>query len=557
MGTEGQTISNDLLGNTSSLLDLSTNEPTELPHNITNESLETSISSETNLKTVVPAHGDTVTISSLEGPCDSPIRTTPATTGKSLKKRCSDRLLKRTKSLVSGLKSTPGRTIPKRRGRPKKTEDDSLVPLSETTVRSMLTSYKETLNLCRDSIEELKCMVVTIQNNNADLVKRLEAKTADCTDLTKENAYLRSLKTQITSQPTTPEKSLLIGSSIIRDIDEDRLNNTDIKSVSGADIDTIHKAIATMPTTSKFKSITLQVGSIDCSKRDNVQAIQDDYRLLVKGAKQRCDHVIVSSITPRADNTDAQARIDLVNSALMSICLDEDCEFINNDIDFKLRDGTINEGYLLQDKLHLSDAGTNRLGVNLKLDAKFNTVAKPRQKRNRRNRQRQHNPPNANTRNDYANVTSQKDTMPHVTILPAQQSNANCAPSNININNECLNNIQHNDQRQANSGPIQSNTCTNTVRPLMSQYSQPPNQCNVNQSSNSVKPSARQHLSKGAPGACRKCGLSGHLTSTCWHPQTVRCYSCNGLGHKSVNCKSIATSNRYGVLSEDSAYYNN
>ena len=54
--------------------------------------------------------------------------------------------------------------------------------------------------------------------------------------------------------------------------------------------------------------------------------------------------------------------------------------YINNDTSFKLADGSINDGYLLRDGLHLSKQGTNRLVRNLSLKIKsdhVNDVTKP------------------------------------------------------------------------------------------------------------------------------------------------------------------------------------
>ncbi|CAH1780386.1 unnamed protein product [Owenia fusiformis] len=258
---------------------------------------------------------------------------------------------------------------------------------------NILTSMHTTLKATQVSLDALQRTNDALQSTNTDLVKQLASKTADCIELNKENMQLRN-RLLVADQPSTKQdarcqKSLLIGSSIVRDVDETRLLDTEVISISGGKIADANRTIAEK--SGSYKSIILQVGSNDCAKCEDLDKIAEDYKMLVKGAKQRTNNVIISSITPRTDNDTAQATIDLINAGLVTIAEDENCTFVNNDLDFKLRDGTVNAGYLLPDGLHLSDAGTNRLGVNLKLNTNLKSVAKPR---NRRRNKPKHNATN-------------------------------------------------------------------------------------------------------------------------------------------------------------------
>ena len=60
-------------------------------------------------------------------------------------------------------------------------------------------------------------------------------------------------------------------------------------------------------------------------------------------------------------------RIREFNTALKVACDDLGAEFIDHDLSFHLQDGTINDGYLLSDGVHLSGTTTNKLFSNLKL----------------------------------------------------------------------------------------------------------------------------------------------------------------------------------------------
>ena len=76
---------------------------------------------------------------------------------------------------------------------------------------------------------------------------------------------------------------------------------------------------------------------------------------------------MVSSVCPRQRPLEVTERIGAVNTGLSVLC-DEMCVSpINNDRSFYLQDGTVNDGYLLPDGVHLTKPAINKLVANLKL----------------------------------------------------------------------------------------------------------------------------------------------------------------------------------------------
>ena len=59
--------------------------------------------------------------------------------------------------------------------------------------------------------------------------------------------------------------------------------------------------------------------------------------------------------------------IDAVNAGLQGLCEDEDVSFVNNDPSFHLADGSINDGYIMKDGVHLTYNAVNKLARNLNL----------------------------------------------------------------------------------------------------------------------------------------------------------------------------------------------
>ncbi|CAH1798661.1 unnamed protein product [Owenia fusiformis] len=342
------------------------------------------------------------------------------------------------------------------------------------------------MTMLRDMSEDIKHLK-DINKTNADLVKQLSRKTADNEELHKEVATLRKqLVNKTVSPPNDNVKSLLIGSSIVRDIDEAKLNNTEVICIRGGKISDIHKKLLTMKR--KFDHIYLQVGSNDCSEREDVKLISEDYTLLIRTAKQCSSSVTVSSQTPRIGATQTQERIDQLNGFLLCHCQDEDVIFNDNDINFRLKDESINTGYICADKVHLSFAGTNSLAKNLKLKSSCDDVTLPKNKR--------FDPLQKKSQQQPQNKRQTQQHQPNDSISPVMHPQSDM--------------------------PRQSGY-NNTRKPRSKQTYTPQQECHFITSS-------RDNL------VCLKCGEPGHLSPSCWHPNTVRCHSCRELGHKSSRC---------------------
>lgn len=81
-------------------------------------------------------------------------------------------------------------------------------------------------------------------------------------------------------------------------------------------------------------------------------------------------NISLSSIPPRRDQNKFQDNVDIANACLESVADKTNVSFINNENTFKLMDGSINDGYLARDGLHLNRSGSNKLASNMKLHKK-------------------------------------------------------------------------------------------------------------------------------------------------------------------------------------------
>ena len=122
----------------------------------------------------------------------------------------------------------------------------------------------------------------------------------------------------------------------------------------------------------EFGDIIIQVGSNDCATKKPVQEIIENFDKIIEAAKQvsSTGHVTQGGICPRTDDGDAAARGTEVNSRLQQLAEARGCIHVDHSGTFLLRNREVNTACLLQDGLHLSEAGSKALLSNLKLSAK-------------------------------------------------------------------------------------------------------------------------------------------------------------------------------------------
>ncbi|CAH1778114.1 unnamed protein product [Owenia fusiformis] len=287
---------------------------------------------------------------------------------------------------------TPHTTQSKpKRGRPRIAQSQPLPSKSSAATskqrKSTDTFETEVLSLLRTlrtSLDVTNASLAAVQKTNCDLVSQLAAKTAECQSLNAECSSLRkqlnnkSSETRVTPNPASPSKTLLIGSSIIRDVDSSKLDteNVHTECIRGGKISDVCDKIAKADST--YDNIIFQIGSNDCAASDNAETIVDSYKLLLAGGHAIAKSISVSSICPRTDNANAHTTAQAVNAELQVLCENmENTNFVNNDSSFILQDGTVNEGFLNRDGLHLAPSGTNRLVYNMGLTKKVKSVTKP------------------------------------------------------------------------------------------------------------------------------------------------------------------------------------
>ena len=144
--------------------------------------------------------------------------------------------------------------------------------------------------------------------------------------------------TRRTFRQLNQPSSLLIGSSLIRDVD------TEVVGLPGGKLAGIEKKISEL--SSGYDTITVVAGGNDCDTSPSTPAptVIDAFASVIDAAKAKASTVTVSSVCPRLKTADTTNTIDAVNAGLVTLCTDKDVIFADSKPSFTLGDGSVNDG---------------------------------------------------------------------------------------------------------------------------------------------------------------------------------------------------------------------
>ena len=164
------------------------------------------------------------------------------------------------------------------------------------------------------------------------------------------------LQEEVHTAPPLP--NLLLGTSLLRNVDPTKLDNWEVTAKGGATIADLHKELAGLSKGS-YSKLVLVCGSIDLESKSATEVIED-YQAIVATASTIAESITISSILPRADK-DLSEKIKDANADLKHVSGDIGVRFADNDGNFYVSSGSINKAMLTQDGLHLTKHGVDCL----------------------------------------------------------------------------------------------------------------------------------------------------------------------------------------------------
>ncbi|CAC5395801.1 unnamed protein product [Mytilus coruscus] len=161
------------------------------------------------------------------------------------------------------------------------------------------------------------------------------------------------------SNPITGENNkttLIIGSSILKGIQPRGLQNTEVCTNRGANIDRL-KDVIKKKDMSKYRTIIIHIGGNDFDNGDNLQSIRDNYEALLYLLNIKCHphcKFVVSGILPRKG-----FNMHNPNEMLKDLCEQFNIQFIDHTNMFYDKNYRLSYSLFHHDGIHLSKIGTS------------------------------------------------------------------------------------------------------------------------------------------------------------------------------------------------------
>lgn len=405
-------------------------------------------------------------------------------------------------------------------------QDDTLLklpaagegPRTGQDSNDILQTVSEIKSNILEEIKHLRKMLKESKDENKALVDENKSLALENKRLCLKVAELDSkLNANVWQNHRSGKKDLILGDSIIRDIDQTKLQDTVIHCNRGARIQDTINDLDLVAEKGPFGNITLVTGTNDAADHTaDVEGTIEKYKTLINKASGMAEKVSVSSILPRKDQS--QERVDLLNVSLASMCTDSGevdlskVSFIDNTKSFMLQDGDVNDGYFIGDGPHITYGGSNRLARNLKVKVKpgvQDITRTPKHKTKQHQGERQHQQGNGN-RHKGSSKRQQEPQRQH------HQGHQTGAKGRTNT--------------QQNAQKMSPNRGHRMPWSLNSSQEERENAYRNDDYT-------MDYLNdRDYRGRCHYCFEEGHNKGSCRHRAPAQCLRCLGYGHKAKHC---------------------
>ena len=235
------------------------------------------------------------------------------------------------------------------------------------TILNILQEMKVIISRQADKLGSLRAVNTEINKQLEFKEKQLSSKCEEYEKLNTEYVKLLSNGSKLCYEEKKL-KTLLIGSSMIRDIRRTDSSLLEVHSHSGATLSQLSHDLDGLK--QSFDHIIIVGGGNDCSdKHSTTTDVCRSMTSLLEKANKKAKRVTVSSILPRPREPETQLKKDHVKESIQKVCNEKLAyNYVSNDGVFKLSDMSPNDGYYNSDGVHLSHLGTKKLVSNLGLN---------------------------------------------------------------------------------------------------------------------------------------------------------------------------------------------
>jgi hypothetical protein len=211
-------------------------------------------------------------------------------------------------------------------------------------------SLQNQISLLKDEVKESRQRELVLQEQIKNLSKTHDSNEQDSTD--SNDIYM-------------------IGSSILREVQQDDLLNGRVKSISGGHIKDVKENILSLDY--KPKVIITQVGGNELEGgTESIDKLVSDYTVTITEAKAKLPDtkIVVAGLPPRHNTIETRTKVKDYNQAMNEWCSANHIDFIDNENLFEFKSGDVDCGsYIMTGAtpaVHLTRPATRRMLQNMK-----------------------------------------------------------------------------------------------------------------------------------------------------------------------------------------------
>ena len=182
---------------------------------------------------------------------------------------------------------------------------------SEDTLESMKRENEGLKNIIKTMSSKITEHCKLLMDRDVTMMSYIDKKDKECNHVTKTVTYLVSRNAELTTKLSQSKwqafrkksphpRTVLIGSSNVKDIDRNKLTNTIVKCLPGAKVVTLTGKVEQLPDNS-YDRLVIVGGFNSCSNTKDSTTVVSDFKVMINAAKCKANTVTVSSVCPQGD----------------------------------------------------------------------------------------------------------------------------------------------------------------------------------------------------------------------------------------------------------------
>ena len=168
------------------------------------------------------------------------------------------------------------------------------------------------------------------------------------------------------SNPAPAQQTLIIGDSMIRDIQEKGLVKTTVQCLRGGRMANINAELIKI-NPEQYTAIVVHRDTNDCVSDTKSTEGSTHYEELIESIRDKAPStkLIISTICPRVDDAKNNERVQQFNRNLRVLATEKGCVLVDNDGNFYLRNDEVDKENLTLKGLHLSKVHVNEVRLSI------------------------------------------------------------------------------------------------------------------------------------------------------------------------------------------------